>query len=306
MPGETITHADGPEVTEEGAVEPVAIHTAEKLPKQPIPNAITHPNATFAERQKAIAAHLGQVHDICPYARQAARDGTIQYAALKKGMAPTPERARKFLRQGMAQFLNGDKKVLIIVLEDNFPTIGDAHRSAKAIFREVGIVAGARAFPRESENQMVKMYDQTYPQLLDPSFRVKRPLVPFRNGNNRKPDDLLFVFMMHPSYPKTHPRYAPFPIVVVNYNEDLERAISEHPEVSARITINGTVGIAQPHIPGVSIEELRRGSHAEIVYGLDGIREGFATTYHSAITPELQLLIAAIYKKTLFEFPLAA
>lgn len=270
-----------------------------------IKNASTHPEASLPERFAAINEHIANVHAICPLGVSAARREGIHYWGLPKGKSGEPEEYRRHLRSELRRFFAGSKRVLILAFGDNFDTHEAAHQAGKSLFYELNVASASFAYPWRSECEIVDMLDdrRLVAVVSDPGGRIKEPMVEFRNRGKDATNDFLFAFAANNLYHPEHPRYLPFPGIVVNYNEDLAASLRSDVALSAKISINAAAGLACPFIRDVSVEELRKGGSAKYVVLPNGTR-GFATAPHPAITPRMAMAMAAFYKKLFYEFPI--
>lgn len=155
---------------------------------------------------------------ICPYARGSARI----YATV--GQEPTKDRAsilpalRRFAAT-KGQSPNG----ALLVLGPDLEGFAATRTWARKVFLELMACFGLLEGLDEREIA-THIEERIRPMLLDDSD-PRRPVLGCREAP-------LFSICMAPLYPKTHSRYAPHPVVVVTWHEDVGAVHGQEPAAS--------------------------------------------------------------------------
>lgn len=140
---------------------------------------------------------------VCPFARGSAR----LYVTV--GRVPADKR-KKTLEAGK-RFAPGQNQALLVV-GPQLPNFQATKRWAREVFLELltcfGLLDGL------PEKDVVRHVRSEVRPLLEDEKDPRRPLLGFRGK-------MLYSICMAPLYPKTHPRYAPVPVVVVTWGEDV-------------------------------------------------------------------------------------
>lgn len=146
---------------------------------------------------------IAQGGSVCPFARGSAR--------LYVTVGHVPADKRQQLREMFQRFAPGQSQAALVIGPD-LPDFVATTRWAREVFLELMICLGILdGLPEKDVNRYVK---QTIRPLLEDDKDPRRPLLGFRG----KP---LYSICMAPLYPKTHPRYAPKPVVVVTWHQDV-------------------------------------------------------------------------------------
>jgi hypothetical protein len=148
---------------------------------------------------------VAQGGSVCPFARGSAR--------LYVTVGRVPADKRKNLREAFQRFSAGQNQA-VLVIGPEFADFATTRGWAREVFLELLICLGVLDGVPEKE---VARYAKTEirPLLCDDKD-PRRPLLGFRG----KP---LYSICMAPLYPKTHPRYAPKPVIVVTWGEDVAK-----------------------------------------------------------------------------------
>lgn len=294
---------------EDGAIVDLKAATPGKCPfphpEQPMESPL---DLKIGEVQK----FLSEVHDVCPYAGQMAREDKIKWVGLPKGAAENPLPLRAKLYADLKAFLaNPKQRNMIFVYEDDFSDSNlerrcdETHLAGKRLLTELDIL-GTQMAHSDVDIRYIEQFvgRNRMAELLNPKKHVETPSFRWRDGDPAQDSEgSIFVFMMSPVYHPDHARYAPHTSVVLTYISDLDQVFLEDARVASRIGVNAAVGLIAQGIPEVQVAELRRGTSMSEVRDTKGKLMGFSANWHSAVTPQLQVIAAMFSGKKLFVYP---
>jgi hypothetical protein len=178
-----------------------------------------------------------QWHCICPFARQLAAAGGIEWHELQYGILADPIPTCSTLRSAFASFANSASSVLVVTFDEQFTTHDDAHLAAKRTFLEMGIATTCAADHRREPDEVRRIWLQRYwVALADRRACITEPTVLVRD-QRRGVDVPYFVFMMNELYPIAHIRFSPRAMMIATKHADLAWARRTRPdEVNSMLT----------------------------------------------------------------------
>ncbi len=168
--------------------------------------------------ERAVDEFIRQGGSVCPHARGSVRI----YAAV--GREPREDRAsispalRRFAAT-KGQTPNG----ALIVLGPDLGGYGETRAWAREVFLE--LMLGFGVLEGLDERVVATYIAQRIRPLLFDDSDPRRPVLGCREAP-------LFSICMAPVYPKAHPRYAPQPVVVVTWHEDVGDVQGQEPAAS--------------------------------------------------------------------------
>lgn len=140
---------------------------------------------------------------VCPFARGSTR--------LYVTVGRVPSDKRKKTLGTVQRFLPGQNQALLVI-GPKLPNFQVTRVWAREVFLELmtcfGLLDGL------PEKEVVRHVRSEIRPLLEDEQDPRRPVLGFRG----KP---LYAICMAPCYPKTHPRYAPEPVVVATWGQDV-------------------------------------------------------------------------------------
>jgi hypothetical protein len=140
---------------------------------------------------------------VCPFARGSAR--------LYVTVGRVPADKRKKTMEAVQRFAPGQNQALLVVGPD-LPNFATTKAWAREVFLELMIVMGLVG--NVPEKDVVRYVRTQIRPLLENELDPRRPVLGFR-------DKPLYAICMAPCYPKTHPRHAPKPVIVVTWGQDV-------------------------------------------------------------------------------------
>lgn len=140
---------------------------------------------------------------VCPFARGSAR----LYVTVGRILADR----RKKTAEAVQRFAPGQNQALMVVGPD-LPNFAATKVWAREVFQELMIVMGL--LDNVPEKDVVRYVRTQIRPLLENEADPRRPMLGFRG----KP---LYAICMAPCYPQTHPRYAPKPVIVITWGQDV-------------------------------------------------------------------------------------
>lgn len=226
---------------------------------------------------------------VCPYARQAWRDGQIQWLHLEVGAGINPIPARPSLYFALDKFLNSQDRVLLVLFSDEFMNHYEAHLAAKRLFLELAIAVNRVNAPDMCLDKILNIWiNRFYSYLVQAHVPIEKPLIPCKRKNGTI-DDALFVFVANPLFGINHPRFAPVPMLIVTYQSDIKIANINFPQVTDEINRAAIRRILSPFIETRSSGQVNVRSHIKQIPSL--------SQAHG------QYLIDHLFQKGFYELP---
>jgi hypothetical protein len=168
--------------------------------------------------EQAVDEFIRQGGSVCPHARGSAR----VYGAVGK----EPRKDRAALLPVLRRFADTKGRApsgALLVLGPDLDGFEATRTWAREVFLE--LMAGFGLLEGFEERELATYIEQQIrPMLLDES-NPRRPVL----GCRQAP---LFAICMAPLYPRTHPRYAPQPVVVLTWHEDVGAVQTQEPAAS--------------------------------------------------------------------------
>lgn len=142
---------------------------------------------------------------VCPFARASAR--------LFVTVGRVPSDKRKKIREAGQRFAPGQNQALLVV-GPQLPNFLATRTWAREVFLELQTCFGL--LDGFAEKDVLRLVRTEIRPLLEAEKDPRRPMLGFRGLP-------LYAICMAPCYPKTHPRYAPMPVIVVTWGEDVAK-----------------------------------------------------------------------------------